>query len=98
MSKRYSNALYIQEGAVNPRAVARRLAAAIDEVCGEGGHPAASEDPAVRLIMHQLAYILWKVDLYDLPVKRTEGQEYYGFLAYGSDTDECRAKVSKGAI
>lgn len=61
MRNRYADALFIQAGACNPIAVARRLVTAIDEVRAESGQinmPAIEQDPAVRLICHQLAFLL----------------------------------------
>lgn len=55
MSKRHTDALLIQEGACNPSGVALAIVDACKEVRNEGGTPTA--DPAVRLMVHQLAYI-----------------------------------------
>lgn len=55
MSKRHSNALFIQEGACNLAAIARTLVEAVDEARAEGVQP--SEDAAVRLIVHQMAFL-----------------------------------------
>lgn len=65
------NTLYIQEGACNPRAIARELLRAIseelvravDEACNNGGSPAAGKSPEVRLILHQLLWILYGTDV-----------------------------------
>lgn len=58
------NTLYIQEGACNPHAIARELVKAIDEACEAGnGHPGAGQSPEVRLILHQLLWILYGVDV-----------------------------------
>ena len=65
MSKRHSDALYIQNGAVNPRAVARSLVSAIDEVCDEQNGSMRIKDAAVRLILHQLVFIVEGTDLYN---------------------------------
>ena len=51
--KRHEDALGIQEGAVNVRAIARSLLEATDEAAGEG--IGAEQDAAVRLIVHRLA-------------------------------------------
>ena len=55
MRNRYTNALLIQEGACNIRGIARSLVEAADAAGEEGIQP--SEDPAVRLIIHQLAFL-----------------------------------------
>lgn len=54
--KRFSDAIAIQEGACNPSGIAYSLLDAIAEARQEGCD--ACSDPAVRLIAHQLAYIL----------------------------------------
>ncbi len=91
---RYQAALNIQQGAVNPRAIARALVSAIDSACGEGkGHPGANEDVTVRLIIHQLTHVLYRVDLYDLPIDRNEHGKPAGFGMYCDDIRVCEAKV-----
>ncbi len=56
---RYEEALLIQQGACNPSGVARALVKAIDEARAEGADTSGVEaDPAVRLICHQLAFLL----------------------------------------
>lgn len=52
---RHDDALLIQQGACNPAGIARTLVAACDECLAEGVQQ--REDPAVRLIVHQLAYL-----------------------------------------
>jgi hypothetical protein len=56
MANRYDDALICQGGACNVRRIARSLHERIEEVAIEGGTP--SDDPAVRLIAHQLAFLL----------------------------------------
>ena len=58
--KRHEDALGIQEGACNLRAIARSLVGAADEATGEG--IGAEQDAAVRMIVHRLAR-LCRVDL-----------------------------------
>lgn len=53
--KRFDDALFIQAGAVNPSGIARSLVRACSECIAEGA--SQREDPAVRLIVHQLAYL-----------------------------------------
>lgn len=56
---RHDDALYIQHGASNPAGVARSLVKAIDACHAEGMDTASvRNDPAVRLITHQLAYLM----------------------------------------
>lgn len=58
--KRHRDALGIQEGANNVRAIARSLVGAAEEAMGEG--VGAEQDAAVRMIVHRLARIC-RVDL-----------------------------------
>ena len=67
-----SDAYGIQQGACNPRAIARALAAAIDEAAEREGSRAAGKSPAVRQIIHQLASILAWGDPYDGPMLNGE--------------------------
>ena len=55
----------IQEGACNPRAIARAIVRAVDEAADQGGSRAPGQSPAVRQMIHQLAWILWGTDPYD---------------------------------
>ena len=61
MSKRNALAKLIQEGASNPIPISRALNEAIAECREEKVSP--SEDPAVFMILHQLAYILGAGDI-----------------------------------
>ena len=54
--QRFSDAYMIQQGACNPAGVARSLVAACDECIAEG--VSQRDDPAVRMIVHQLAYLM----------------------------------------
>ena len=56
MSKRHSDALGIWEGACNPSGIAHSLVSACRECIDE--NVSQREDPAVRLITAQLAYIV----------------------------------------
>jgi hypothetical protein len=55
MSKRHENAIGIQKGACNPSGIANAILDACREAREEGMN--ASECPAVRLMVHQLAFI-----------------------------------------
>ncbi len=56
---RFSAALLIQEGACNPSGITHALLSAIQELHAENADtPTICNDPAVRLIAHQLAWIL----------------------------------------
>lgn len=58
MSKRHDDALFIQDGACNPLAIANTMLAAMHEVRAEGGgSEAMARDPAVRLMLHQLCHL-----------------------------------------
>lgn len=52
-----------------PLATARELVRAVDEACDKGGSAKAGETPEVRLILHQLLWILYGTDvaLHDVP-------------------------------
>lgn len=56
MSKRHSDAIAIQGGACNPAAIANSILDAVREV-RDDEHGDACQDTAVRLMVHQLAYI-----------------------------------------
>lgn len=56
MSNRFSDALFIQQGACNPSGIALTLHNACKECLAE--NVSQRDDPAVRLIAHQLAYLL----------------------------------------
>jgi len=79
MANRHREALEIQEGACNVRAIARALVKAADEAGNEGG-PNPREDAAVRLIAHQIAFLCNVAEIDN------------GFLVYSKLEDECRAK------
>ena len=71
---RFRDAYLIQQGACNPSGVARSLVSAIDEAraeCADTDY--VRRDPAVRLIAHQLAFLLG-VAQYDNAV---DGQSLY---------------------
>lgn len=78
------NVLFIQEGACNPRAMARELVKAIDEACDQGGAPEAGKRPEVRLILHQLLFILYGTDVSLHDYKPNCG---YPILREGKDSD-----------
>jgi hypothetical protein len=64
MSKRHKDAIAIQRGACNPSGVARSLVCAIDEARNEGlDTNGIRNDPAVRLIVHQLEFLCHISDL-----------------------------------
>jgi hypothetical protein len=62
---RFSNALAIQGGACNPIAISRALVEAINQARAEDpDHDAIMADPAVRLICHQLGFLMktWQIE------------------------------------
>jgi hypothetical protein len=75
MSKRQNDALAITSGACNPSGIAHAIIEACREVRDEHGTP--TEDAAVRLMAHQLA---WICKAYKLDSDLTE---------YRKLTDEC---------
>lgn len=82
-ARRFSDALGIQQGACNPSGIVHSLANACRE-CIAAGIPQQS-DPAVRLMVHQLAYITGVTDGCE-PMPR--GQSWDACMA------ACRAKVA----
>jgi hypothetical protein len=60
-----SDAFNIQQGACNPRGIARSLVKAIDQAAEEGGSRAAGQSPAVRQILHQMFWVMFGTDPYD---------------------------------
>ena len=61
MNKRHADALLIAAGACNPAGIARTLVAAIDEAMAEPtytGTDALRADPALRLIVNQLQFLM----------------------------------------
>lgn len=67
MRNRFENALLIQQGACNPSGVALALHEACKECLAEGTDQ--RKDPAVRLITHQLAFLM---DTRELDTSLTE--------------------------
>ena len=79
---RHRDALAIVEtGACNPSGITHTLSHALRQIIAEGAHQ--STDPAVRLIVHQLAFLV-NADVID----PTE---------YGRLLDACRAKAGTTA-
>jgi hypothetical protein len=60
MAKRHNNAIAIQLGACNPSGIAHAIIEACREMRGEPNHKGTAEicsDAAVRLMVHQLAFL-----------------------------------------
>lgn len=60
MGKRHTDALAIQEGACNPSGIAHSIVEACQEIRAEPSYDGTNfitHDPAIRLMVHQLAYI-----------------------------------------
>lgn len=65
MSKRHRDALGIVEpGAINPSGICMTIIDACQEVREEGG--STQKDPAIRLMVHQLAHVCGISELDDL--------------------------------
>lgn len=78
---RFDDALYIVQGACNPSGIALALHKACVEAMREGlGTKQVCEDAAVRLIAHQLAYLLKISEVDD------------SLTLYGELTDICKLK------
>lgn len=56
MGKRHSNALAISDGACNPKAIINSMKAALDEL-GNVDTQTVLDDPALKLMVHQLAFL-----------------------------------------
>mgnify|MGYP003469979309 FL=1 len=70
MSKRNQNAVTAQGGACNPIPMSRALQDGVEEMKAEdpnGYFEKVRNDPALRLIVHQLAYIMRVSDGVGLP-------------------------------
>jgi hypothetical protein len=84
--KRHKDALAAQGGACNSLALANALVSAIREARAESsGFSEADRDPAVRLIAHQLAYLL-KLDAID---------NFDSELGYLRATQACERRASE---
>ena len=83
MAKRHRDALLIQAGACNPSGIAHSIIEACQEIRAEPGYTGTAQitsDPAVRLMVQQLAYIC---RLHEIE---------YSVDAWGEAVDACRAK------
>jgi len=59
MNQRHSDARAIQSGACNPRGIARAFIRHADDMANSGADTdAIRSDPALRLIVHQLAFLM----------------------------------------
>jgi hypothetical protein len=61
MAKRYADALLIDEGASNPSGIAHAIVEACREVMSEPGYTGTymmRRDPAVRLMVNQLSFLM----------------------------------------
>lgn len=84
-SKRHRDALLIVDpGACNPSGVALSIHEACKEIFAEGGGTSGCRnDPAVRLMVYQLAYLCGSAEI-DLDT-----------AAYGRLVNECKAKLQE---
>ena len=99
MAARHKAALDIQHGACNPRAIMNAMRRDVDELDVEAGSqpvghgvarqpgadtPTICNDPAVRLMVHQLAHLMKLSDL-DL-------------LSYEAAVDDCRGRAAADKV
>jgi hypothetical protein len=57
-TRRFDDALAIQQGACNPSGIVYSLMDAFKEIADENGDTRTKrDDPAIRLMVHQLAYL-----------------------------------------
>ena len=90
MPKRHSDALFIQEGACNPSAIALSIVEACRAMRADPDHKGTDEitsDPAVRLMVHQLGFIcgIWYLDHSDEADPRS----------WAAATESCRSTLAK---
>ena len=78
MSNRFQKALGIQEGACNPSGIAHALLEACQECIKE--NVSQHDDPAVRLIVHQLAHVAGVDEINE------------SFTLYSELTKQCKEK------
>lgn len=79
MKNRFKDALLASEGACNPSAIALGIVSACREIRENGGDTSAIiNDPAVKLMVHQLSFIC-RVPEFDADLD-----------AYGRALDSCR--------
>lgn len=84
MAKRHSNAIAIQLGACNPSAIAHSIVEACQEIRYEPGYTGTAQitsDPAIRLMVHQLAHIC----------RANDGQ--IDLAEYGKLASECDRQI-----
>lgn len=79
MSRRFTDALMIQEGACNPSGIAHSIVKACQEARDEG--LGTKEDPAIKLMVHQLAFICGIIN----------GAEEFHLGTYAEAMAACRA-------
>jgi hypothetical protein len=81
--RRFANAIAIQLGACNPSGICHSILEACQEIRASDnpGTSAICTDPAVRLMVHQLAFLCNVAEIDD------------SLDVYGKLTDECRAEV-----
>jgi hypothetical protein len=93
MGDRFSDAVSIQQGASNPRGVARSLVKALDDAANEG--KSQRTDPAARMIVHQLCHLLG-IMVHDIQSFRSDAVEHYqgGGFIYEVDYHKCLASLS----
>lgn len=85
MAKRFKDALQIAQGAGNMVAIARSLHEACKECMYEGlGTEQVWADPAVRLIVHQMAHLTNQHEISS------------SLLAFSALEDQCRQRSMKG--
>jgi hypothetical protein len=88
--KRYNDALFIADGACNPSGIAISIVDACREIRSKpnAGTVALTGDPAIRLMVHQLAFICGIV---------SGAEEFYNTPDYHECTVQCKAMVVTAA-
>lgn len=104
MRSRHEDALFIQEGACNPVAIAGTIHQHMLKMHRDKcGHDAIRTDPAIRLMIHQLAYLchipamehspycdMYMADPAHDPAE-CESCRYYQRFSYSKAMEDCRA-------
>jgi hypothetical protein len=94
-TRRFSDALFIQEGACNPSAIARALVRACDDAREDYRRAPGTDwrlDPAIQLILHQLCF-LCGISTRDEAYETEDGQRV-GF-DWDAAMAACRAAVGQ---
>lgn len=74
---RFETAKYIQLGASDPRTISAKLELAILRAHIEGGLENCKNDPAIRLMLHRLLFVLYGIDLYSFDTEQLNTKQWH---------------------